>query len=255
MATNPSKTANLPCDQCGYVNEAERVYCHNCGAKLDRSLLPKASEKKPESLEKARKRVAKMTNPGSGGIMPLIKTLFKVALSSAALAAVILIAQKPDGVPEPKKELLSRLVGAEMMDAIGSPQPRQLSFSEDEVNQYLKQTLKAKEGVIPGVRFERAFVNLSPGVLRISSEQSLWGYPVFAGIAYKLEINGGTFTPAIVGGNFGRLPVDPQVMQYADVAFKKLWSALERERKQMDRMQIVVVRQARIDLMTKGTPR
>jgi hypothetical protein len=141
------------------------------------------------------------------------------------------------------------------MEAVETPQPRPLSFSEDEVNQYLKLTLKAKEGVIPGVRFERAFVNLSPGVLRMNSEQSLWGFPLFSGIAFKPEIKDGKLKAVIVGGNFGRLPVDPQIMQFAEAAFQKLWAALDRERRQMDRMQVIVVKQGRIDLMTKGALR
>jgi hypothetical protein len=255
MATNPSTTANLPCDQCGYLNEAERVYCHNCGAKLDRSLLPKPPERKMESPEETRKRVKKMTNPSSGGLGREIVTLFKVVLGSACVAALIMVGEKPDGVPEVKKELSSRMVSSDMMEAIESPLPRPVTFSEDEVNQYLKQTLKAKDGAIPGVRFERAFVNFTPGVIRISSEQSVWGYPVFSGVAHKLEIKNGKFSAVIVGGNFGRLQVDPRIMEYADAAFQKLWGALERERKQMDKMQVVVVKQGQIDLMTKGALR
>lgn len=255
MATNPSDKLNLPCDQCGFANEPQRVYCHNCGAKLDRSLLPKPDEKKVESPEKTRKRVAKMTNPGSGGVMREVKAFFKVAIGASVLATLIVVSQKPDGVPDVKKELPARLLAGEMMDAIDSPQPRPLSFSEDEVNQYLKQTLKSNEGAIPGVRFERAYVKFSPGVIRICSEQSLWGYPVFSGIARKIEMKDGKFTTTIVGGNFGRLEIDPRAMKYADVAFEKLWGALERERKQMDSMQVVVVKEGRIDLMTKGRPR
>lgn len=247
-----SKKINLPCDQCGFLNEPERVYCHNCGAKLDRSLLPKAPEKKAESPEKARKRVAKMTNPKSGGAMREITALFKVVLGSASLAAIILLAQKPDGVPESKKELGTRLVSSDMMDALESPQPRPISFTEDEVNQYLRQTLKAKDGAIPGTRFERAFVNLSPGAIRVSMEQSIAGYPIFSGIAYKLEIKDGKLTTTTLGGNFGRLPVDPRAMKYAEIAFQKLWESLDREHKQMDKMQVIVVGQGRIDLMTKG---
>jgi hypothetical protein len=255
MATKPADKSNLPCDQCGFLNEPQRVYCHNCGAKLDRSLLPKQPEQKVESPEKARKRIAKMTNPGSGGVIREIKTLFKIAIGSSVVATLILVGRKPEGVPDVKKELPARQVSGEMMDAIESPQPRPLSFSEDEVNQYLKQTLKSNEGAIPGVRFERAYVKFSPGVIRIGSEQSLWGYPVFSGVAQKVGVKDGKFTTEIVGGNFGRLEIDPRLMQYADAAFQKLWAALERERKQMDNMQVVVVKEGRIDLMTKGRQR
>ncbi len=252
MPTNPSPSANLPCEQCGYLNEPERVYCHNCGSKLDRSLLPKSEQKKQETPEKARKRITKMTNPQAGWFWREVKTFFQVIIYSALAAAIILIAQAPDGVPDPKKPSTMRLVSSDMMEALESPAPRALSFSEDEVNQYLKQMLKAKEGMIPGVQFMRAFVNFRPGALRISSENSVWGYPLYSGVDYHIEVKDGKFTSTVVGGNFGRLAVDPQIMRYGEAAFQSLWTALQRERKQMDRMLSVKVDKERIDLVTKG---
>lgn len=252
MPINPPTGASLPCEQCNYENEPERVYCHNCGAKLDRSLLPKSEEKKQEAPEQARKRIAKMTNPNSGWFFREIKALFKTAIYAALTAVVILLIQKPDGVPNPKGEPSMRLVSSDMMEALESPAPRALSFTEPEVNQYLKQMLKAKEGALPGVQFERAFVNMRPGVIRICSENSVWGYPVYSGVEYKLEVKDGKFLATVVGGNFGRLAVDPQLMQYADYAFQSLWGALQRERKQMDKMKSVTVGERKIDLVTKG---
>jgi len=252
MPTNPPSGASLPCEQCNYENEPERVYCHNCGAKLDRSLLPKGVEKKQEAPEKARQRIAKLTNPNSGWFWRELKTLFKTAIYAALAATVLLLVQKPDGVPDLKGEPTMRLVSSDMMEAIESPAPRPLSFSEPEVNQYLKQMLKSKEGAIPGLQFVRAFVNLRPGVIRISTENSAWGYSVYSGVEYRLEVKDGKFTSTVVGGNFGRLAVDPQIMQYADYAFKSLWGALQRERKQMDKMMSIKVGDRRIDLVTKG---
>ena len=252
MAKNPSSTANLPCEQCNYLNEPERVYCHNCGAKLDRSLLPKGEDKKQESPDKARKRVEKMTNPASGWVWRDIKILFKTLIYAALVAAIILVARAPDGVPDPKKEPTMRLVNSDMMEALESPTPRALTFSEDEVNQYFKQMLKAKEGAIPGVQFTRAYVNLTPGSLRINSENSLVGYPVYSGVTYRVEVKDGKFLSTVIGGNFGRLAVDPQLMRYADTAFQGLWTSLKREREKMDKMSSIVVGDKRIDLVTKG---
>lgn len=250
---NPSSTANLPCEQCGYLNEPERVYCHNCGAKLDRSLLPKGEEKKQEAPEQARKRIAKMTNPQSGWFWREVKMLVKVVVYAALVAVIILVAQAPDGVPDPqKKPATMRLVSSDMMEALESPAPRALSFSEEDVNQYLKQMLKAKEGTIPGVEFTRAFVNMRPGTMRISSENSVWGYPVYSGVDYHIEVKDGKFVANVIGGNFGRLAVDPQAMHYADFAFQSLWMSLQRERKQMDKMASIKVEDQRIDLVTKG---
>jgi hypothetical protein len=252
MPTNPSSTANLPCEQCGYLNEPERVYCHNCGAKLDRSLLPKGEEKKRESPEKARKRITKMTNPQANWLWRELKTLVQVMLYSVVTAAIILIAQAPHGVPDAKMAPALRLVNSDMMDALQSPTPVALSFSEDEVNQFLKQKLKAKEGMIPGVQFTRAFVNLRPGAVRINSENSVWGYPAFSGVEYRPEVKDGKFSATVIGGNFGRLAVDPQIMRYAVAVFQSLWTSLEPERKNMDKMQSVTVGEDRIDLVTKG---
>lgn len=251
-ANPPAPAPTLPCEQCGYANEPERVYCHNCGAKLDRSLLPKAQEKVQEHPDKAKKRIAKMTNPKSGSFLREVKTLFKVAFFSALIAAVFLILQKPDDLPEPKKSESERMINSDMMEAIGSPTPARVSFSDADINSYLKRAIKTKDTMVPGVQVVHAYVACLPGVLRIYSEQSSFGYPTFSRIDYKLEVKDGKFIPTIVGGAFGKMAVDPQLMQYADYAFGTLWDSLTREHKQMDKMLSVSVQQGRIDLVTKG---
>lgn len=252
MPTNPSPTANLPCEQCGYLNEPERVYCHNCGSKLDRSLLPKTEEKKQEAPEQARKRIEKMTNPRSGWFWREVMMLFKVLFWAVVVAVLFLIARAPDGVPEAKKMGSGRLVSSDMMEALESPAPRSISFTEDEVNEFLKRALKAKENAVPGVEFTRAFVTLRPGVMKITSENSVWGYPVFAGVDYTMEVKDGKFVTTVVGGNFGRLAIDPQLMRYADFVFQSIWMSLDRERKQMDKLSSVKIEDQHIDLVTKG---
>ena len=252
--SDPATPINLPCGQCGYENEAERVYCHNCGAKLDRSLLPKEGEGsgKTETPAEARKRIAKMTNPKSGGGMREIKMAVYVLIYSAILAAVFLITQKPDGVPEVNKELSQRFVSGDLMDAIDSPQPKRVDFTEAEINAHLQQLLKAKDAGIAGLEFKRAYVNLMPGAIRIGSEQSIFGLRVYSGVLYRIEVKDGKFAATILGGNFGRLAVHPLAMQYLDYFFQKLWVALKSQRAQMDRMQTVIVQKGTITLVTKG---
>src|SRR6266568_2439636 len=93
----------LTCGACGFANEPERVYCHNCGAKLDRSLLPVVEEdKKEESADAARKRIKRMTNPAGYSFGQLLKSLIFVLFWAVLAAAIILIARQPDGVPENK---------------------------------------------------------------------------------------------------------------------------------------------------------
>ena len=245
--------ANLTCGQCNFVNEAQRVYCHNCGAKLDRSLLPKEEEVRRETPDRTRKRIRQMTNPGANPIVREVKALVSTLVWAAIAAAVILIGRQPEGVPKARPtELVSRFVNSDLQDAVASPTARALTFTEEEINQHFKTAIKAKESAIPGIRFEHAYVNLLPGVVRTYTHTTLWGYPLYSGIAHRLEIKDGHLLATNVGGSFGRLAVHPAIMQYTDWAFQKLWPALKREREQMDRMQQVRVEKGRITLVTRG---
>src|SRR5688572_20505747 len=252
MASSPAPT--LTCAQCGFVNEAERVYCHNCGTKLDRSLLPKESPRKAESLDATRRRVRQMTNPG-GGILPHLKTALNVLIYAAIVAALLLIALPPETIP-PKVELSERLVGSDLLDAVESPQPRQLVFSENDVNAHFRGLKSKTGGWIPGLEFKRAYVQFFPGVVRINTEQLLWKYSVFTSIDYRLSVDqGGTFIAEQNGGRFGRLAIHPLLMAYGSAAFDKLWVALKREHDQMKRMQSVTVQKGRVILVTKPARR
>jgi hypothetical protein len=257
MASNPPPPANLPCAQCGYVNEAERVYCHNCGSKLDRSLLPTHDDQGGDSQAKARKRIAKIANPRASSLFNEIRTFFKVELSAIVVAALILIAQKPEGVPELQKASIQRLINSDMMEAMQSPKPSLVSFTEDEVNQHLGKTLKMRETIIPGVEVSRVYAVFTPGVIGMGTENSVFGYPIYAGIDFQVEMKGGKFTTSIIRGNLGRLAVDPHILQlpYGELLFQGTWDALKRERAQMDRMDRVEVKKGEISLVTKGAGR
>ena len=52
----------LTCKACGYSkNELERVYCHECGEKLDRSHLPKKKDTSQEELRRIQKHYGDKT--------------------------------------------------------------------------------------------------------------------------------------------------------------------------------------------------
>jgi len=257
MASNPPPPANLPCSQCGFVNEAERVYCHNCGSKLDRSLLPTHDEQGEDSPAKARKRISKITNPKAGFLFQEVKTFFKIELAAVVVAALILIAQKPGGVPELKKEGAQRLINSDMMEAMQAARPSLISFTEDEVNQHLKKTMKPRETVVPGVEVSRIYAVFTPGVIRMGTENSIFGYPIYADIAFRVEMKGGKFATSIVGGHLGLLAVDPRILllPYGEALFQGSWDALKRERAQMDKMERVDVKKGEISLVTKGAGR
>ncbi len=248
MAT--SSTPTLNCANCGYVNEAERVYCHNCGTKLDRSLLPKGAVGKSESPDKARRRVKRMTNPSKGSVVRELKTLMSVLIWAAIVAALILIVLPPEEIPG-KPEPADRLVSSDLQMAFERPQPIKVTFSENDINSHLGSIRSKTKGWVPGLDFKRAFVQLEPGVVRISMEQSAWGYSLYSSIDEQIGVTGSEFWSKQAGGHFGRLAIHPAIMEYADVAFGRLWTALARDKKQMDRMQSITVEKGRIVLITQ----
>ena len=244
-----SSPPTLTCGQCGYTNEAERVYCHNCGTKLDRSLLPKETQKKQDSLDATRKRVKRMTNP-AGGAMPQIKTALNVLIYAVIVAALGLIARPPEDVPG-KPQVVERMVSSDLIEALEAPQPRQLVFSENDVNAYLRN-VKSKVGdLIPGVTFQRAYAQFEPETARLGIEESVFGYSIYWTIDEKLGVADGKFFAKQTGMHFGRLGFHPLFMEYLGFPFAKLWTALKREHEQMNRMQTVTVEKGRIILVTK----
>jgi len=252
----------LKCAQCGHENEAERIYCHNCGAKLDRSLLPE-TETKREAPEKTVKRVKKMTNPRTGFFVGFGSSLTKALLWAVAVAAVIEIARPPVGTPKPvdKDQTLDAQALLMAIDQTQSkPVSSRFAIDEPTINKYLQGTIKEQATGLIGdeVKFKRVFVRClkdekdKPGVCWIWTEQSLFDYSVYAGVGYELSIANNQVATKCAGGYFGRLPIHPAIMKYGDIIFSKIWDALKREHKTMNEMKSIEVDKGQIIVVTKG---
>jgi hypothetical protein len=244
--------ATYTCTQCGHENEAERVYCHNCGTKLDRSLIPQDEDKKKkESPEKARKRVMKMVNPTRGifsvaNFRKLVETIACAALVAAVFQAV----QEPDNIPpvmDNAKLIDVPQIGDRLEDEIAALQPHQLAIPEDIANAFLQKTIKSKgpdgKENTNYLKFERLFVRFEDGICKTNLKLTIFEWPLYAASYYQLRIEGGELKAKNTGGAFGRMPVHPLVMQYADALFNNVWPALRREKKLLDQLKSVSVEQ------------
>jgi hypothetical protein len=244
----------LTCPACSFVNESERVYCRNCGAKLDRSVLPRPEEiKVRESMERTRREVKKMTNAGGGNWMKAPRTAIQFCLWSALVALLVQALRPPRVVPPSDAAQSSRMLATEIAAIQSASVAKQLMVTEQDANTYLR-TLKTKmgPGLIPGVVFKRAFVKFEPGTCRLGIEQSLWGQPIFASITYFLEVRDGRFLATPISAAIGRVSIHPQLLKGAEFAFRGLSQALSRERDFMNKMQVVTVEEGRILLVTRG---
>ncbi len=250
MSDSSPTDQTLTCEPCGFVNEVERVYCHNCGAKLDRSFLPQEDDEETKAaLEKTRKRVKNASLFANNPVTRELKVGIKVLVAAAIIALGFQASQPPEGLPDPKA-MNDKMVGSDITEALDAQGPRQLIFSEKDINALLRS--KKAASALPGVVFVRAFAQLEPGVCRMGMQHTLWTYPVYTRIAYKLEIKEGKFTPTIVGGNFGSISIPAPVMNFLDYGFQKLWGSLKREQEWMNKLSAIVIEKEKIMLVTTG---
>lgn len=226
--------SNLTCGDCGYSNEPERVYCHNCGAKLDRSVLPEDVRKPSDSAETVRRRVKKFTNPGRFTFGRLVKMIFSAGLYGFLAATLISAILPPKDLPAPVHDTLDApIVSQEMEDAVKAGRP--VGFTQAQINAYLARVIRAQKSD-SWVKYERTFVRLQPGLAWTTLQFSVFGYPLYDTVGCRMPIVDGKPVPESAGGYFGRLPIHPSIMPLLTKPFQTLWEALKEERKLLDRM-------------------
>jgi hypothetical protein len=229
MTTTTAPTKKLICAECRHENEAERIYCHNCGERLDRSAV--AGQKKPDESEKARRHLQKMME-GPSKSRQTFFAVSKLALAAAAAAALVQIALPPDGPPTTKTTPqqidleLENLVSHANTGAV-------LQYSQEQINAYLTYRLGTKKKVLskPLLSFVGATATLHENECTVSLERAVFGYSLFSRVAYHLALSDGKISAVPNGGWVGRLPIHPFLMKYVGVIFADLWSALDREKK------------------------
>ncbi|HAF03892.1 MAG TPA: hypothetical protein DIT76_04510 [Spartobacteria bacterium] len=226
----------LICSECGHENEAERIYCHSCGARLDRTATTLKAPR--EGLKETQRRVRNMFDPTRVKIRLFFFRISKFILGACATAAVIQMVLPPDVPPPVKAILLPSQISLELENAITYHRPAQLQFTEEQVNAYFASALKSKQSSLnkPLLDFKRAIIGFGEGKVAITAERSLFGLSLYSGSLYAINLKEGKIAASNKGGSIGRLPIRPEIMQFMDFIFADLWSAVERERKLVAKM-------------------
>lgn len=221
----------IVCGECRHENEAERIYCHNCGERLDRSAA--AAQKPMVDPTETHRRLQKMLGPPSR-VRPNFFAVSKLVLAAVAAAALVEMALPPE-LPAPTK-IVSPQIDLDLENAHLRPSP--LEYSQDQINAYLTYRLISKKAALtyPFLTFVRATASFREGACTIAMERSLFGYSIFSRTSHRVEPNAGKIAATNVGGWIGRLPIHPMIMQFGDIIFADLWSALDRERKLIGKM-------------------
>lgn len=253
MAAPEPQAITLTCKNCGYNNEPERVYCHNCGEKLDRSVLPKEEQLRRESPERARKRIMRMTNPGASPVRYAITTTLKVLGWAAFIAIGVLTCLPPDDVPPEKGELSTRIVSSDLMDLTRSKAPASLVLKQTDINNFLKTARAKTKSSVPGVEYKRTFVNLEPDLARITLQKNIGGFPAYYGTIYTAQATNGVFTAANVGGYIGRCVVPQFLMRWLEpLMMKDIKDTFTTEINQLKQLAEVKIQKGQVFLVSKG---
>jgi hypothetical protein len=240
----------LVCPECQRQNEPERIYCHDCGARLDRSALAKVAPK-VEEPEETHRRLKRMLDPSRAKIKALFFKISKLLLGSCALAVLVQMLVPPN-VPERSKspELLQINLDLEStaMNRGGAP----LQYTEAQINDYFLGLFKSKRAALSSLlQFERVFVNFDENVCRVTAERSLFGFSFFITTSHTVALQSGTLSASNNGGNIGRMPVHPMLMKFGDFLFADLWQALDREKKLVAKMGAIEFHPQKVVLIPK----
>lgn len=225
----------LVCPECQRQNEPERIYCHDCGARLDRSALAKVAPK-GEDAKETQRRLRAMLDPGRLKMRLMFFKISKLILGAGALAVLIQMLLPPEA-PERGKTVELQQINLDLENATISHGAAPLQYTEVQANAYLVNVLKSKQAALSKLlQFERALVNFDEGVCRITTERSLVGFSVFHAISYNVTLQNGALTASNNGGSIGRMPIHPMIMKFGDILFTDLWTALDREKKLVAKM-------------------
>ncbi|HZE58766.1 MAG TPA: zinc ribbon domain-containing protein [Chthoniobacterales bacterium] len=242
----------LVCPECRRENEPERIYCHDCGARLDRTALAKIAPK-GEDAKETQKRLRTMLDPQRAKIRHLFFKTSKMILGALATAAVIQMILPPDMPPRLKTGDFPPQITLDMENALLNHSAAPLQYTEAQVNAYLGSALKSKQTALSKLlQFERAIVKFDENVCAITAERSLFGFSLFTTTSSKVSLQNGTLNTTNNGGSIGRLPVHPMLMKYADPLFSDLWTALDRERKAISKMGAIEFRPQAVVLTPKS---
>jgi hypothetical protein len=227
----------ITCSECQHANEPERVYCHNCGARLDRTKV--IQEKAAQAPAKKQNRhLEKMLNPRRGRVLRATAKLLKTVIGAGICAGIIVMLLPPELPPEPKSYMFAPMISMDLTSALSSHRTDPLVYDEAQVNSFIASNLRrkdspAKEGYFP---LERVLVRFEEGICAITTKRMLFGYPIYSGGSYRVSIDNGKIMATGTGGFIGRLVLPSSLMKVVAPLLEKTWSTLGRERNSVSRL-------------------
>jgi hypothetical protein len=233
----------LTCPKCNYQNELGRIFCHQCGTKLDLEAIKPPSRGGP----KIRRRGDWTT-----------EKLMRLAVEIIVVSLVVWVIWLAASVPDVK---FPRPTNAELLDAdtkrmnlqqlIDRNRAGTVELTEAQVNAFLgsfshgKPAGKYLEIVPTAIR-----VTLNEGTVNVESLGDLHIGPslrkkVYLSCAGVPAVQDGDFDFRPAGAAFGKLPIHPVLLEATDFIqsyFRKLFGRLGNEKSLLDKLSSIAVK-------------
>jgi transcription initiation factor TFIIIB Brf1 subunit/transcription initiation factor TFIIB len=247
----------LTCPECQRENEAERIYCHDCGARLDRSALANRKTAKIETAEELHKRMRGMFSQRRLKARLFVFKTVKILFAAGVAAALVEILIPPDVPPPVKMETLPPQINMSLETLTESKQPQTMQFSEEDVNAYLGNVMKHKKEKLehPLLGFERAILGFSEGNCRLTLERSIFGYSIFTSGDYDVQIKDGKITATPKGAAIGHVPIHPSVLPYTTFLFSDAVAVMDREHKLLNKVGSIQLHDKMVEVSSAAAAR
>lgn len=205
----------LTCQSCGYANEPTRVFCHQCGVRLERpTAVSEPQVTKPTPVPKRKTAAEEGAKSGS-----LIFSLLRILLFPAVLAIVILMLRTPTDLPIPAKanpqltqELLERYAKA----VAPSPFPRQLICTSEELNTLIATQVSIKQTGAMNTTSEEStpFLTLQQNAFTLGISIPVIGRHIVLQSQFAVDnLTPGKISVKALGGKIGSLPLPPLIAE------------------------------------------
>lgn len=199
----------ITCDKCGYDNETQRIFCHECGARLDRSAYLKAVEKRrAQEADAAPKRMRELN---AKPLWLQLRPWIIVLVGPPVLALLLMLFMDP---VKPVEKYPFEVTDAAMNmnitfdDATFSPGTVRLPIPEEILNAHLGRRIKPDQG--DGFwekSLQWAVVDLEDGSARVTAKRKFYFIPMAFTGTFTFENTGQGIVPKVREAKIGKLPL------------------------------------------------
>jgi len=249
----------IKCAQCGHDNDLTRVFCQNCGTRLERPAGletptisgptqvpagqplekvgpvsgPKKIVRKPAGRPAPGKPASSSAKPKmtfGGALFWLVRRVITTAILAFVLAVLIQVFRMPPDLPPAQK--INPVTASQLLQSLqmfaSSPYPRSIDINQDQINNFLlSRIVPASSSGILRPEFIRTCVLLRDGSADFYVEEKYLGLPIDFYLTVVPVVENGATSFRIVSGTAGHLPIPSLLLPaFADRIFKPIMVSL-----------------------------